>query len=186
MPEVVLLRSMDRHIEKDTVRLMVEMALKHFPELEDETIYVGILREKDEADGRANTHNRIIMFPTDKVPTFVTVFHELMHLAIEKVNENGGKLPRTEEFCSIAAMARMPPELVDEDAIPYIGAPKIPIPTNLYPELCRRALEYRKHRRDYVRWLRERLGISIWGEPNEETRQKLLAEVNEILKGVEV
>ncbi len=46
--------------------------LKNFPELQDETIYVGILRENDEADGRANTHNRIIMFRPDKVPTFVT------------------------------------------------------------------------------------------------------------------
>jgi len=186
MADIVLLKSMDRHIEKDTVRLRIEMALKHFPELQDETIYVGILRENDDAEGRANTHNRIIMFRPDKVPTFVTVFHELMHLAIEKVNENGGKLPKTEEFCSIAAMARMPPELVDEDAIPYIGVPKIPIPMSLYPELCRNALEYRKRRRDYVRWLRERIGASIWGNLNEETRQKLLAGVNEILKGVEV
>ena len=184
MAEVVLLRSMDRHIEKDTVKLMIEMSLKYFPELKDETIYVGILRENDDAEGRANTHNRIILFKPNKVPTFVTVFHELMHIAIEKVNENGGKLPKTEEFCSIAAMARMPPNWVDEDAIPYIGAPKIPIPINLYPELCRRALEYRKQRRDYIRWLRERIGANIWGEPNEETRQRLLSEVNELIEGI--
>lgn len=155
MAEVILLKSMDKHIEKDTVKLRVEMSLKYFPELNDETIYIGVLKD-DEVDGRADPINRIILFKPDKIPSFVTIFHELMHLAIEKMNENGENLPKTEEFCSIAAMARMPPDLVDEDRIPYIGI-STSIPTNLYPELCKRALEYRKRKRDYIRWLRRRI-----------------------------
>ncbi len=156
MPEVVLLKSMDRHVDRNSVKQRVETALRYFPELQDETIYIGILRENDYVDGKVNSLNRILLFRPSKVPTYVTVFHELMHLAIAKVNENGEKLPKTEEFCSISAMARMPPEFVDEKSIPYVGRP-VSVSLIDVPELCKMALQYRKRRRDYIRWLRRRI-----------------------------
>ena len=182
MAVVILLKSMNKHKHKEDVRNRIEIALNYFPELKDETIYVGILDEKDDANGRADSLNRIIKFPVDAIPSFVTIFHELAHLAIRKRVEQGEKLPTTsEEFCSIFAMARMPPELIDEDRIPYLGVPKIPM--CLIPPLCKKALEYRKKHRDYIRWLREKAGLNIWGQPDEETRMRLIREVEAILRG---
>ncbi len=155
--KIVYLRSIEKHPYKDELKRKLEQALQYFPELSGEEIYVGILPEKDPADGKADGFNRIVKFSVDRPPTFVTVFHELMHLAIHKRKENGEKLPETEEFCSIAAMARMPPEFVDEDWIPYIG--RFKISRESIPELCRSALEYRRRHRNYIQFLRKRLEV---------------------------
>lgn len=158
--EVVFLRSVDRHLFKEELSQKVKEAVKYFPELENETIYVGILDNKDYADGRADSVNRIIKFRIDVKPTYVTIFHELMHVAIRIMHERGEKVPlHSEEFCSISAMARMPPELIDEDSIPYIGTPKVP--KHLIPRICGEALEYRKHHRDYIQKCKEWLGCSV-------------------------
>jgi hypothetical protein len=181
MAKVILLKSMDNHRYKDVIKERIEIALKYYPELSHETIYVGILSEKDYAKGRADSLNKIIKFPVNEIPSFVTVFHELAHLAIRKRVEQGEKLPTTsEEFCSIFAMSRMPPELIDEDRVPYLGIPKIPI--RYIPALCKKALEYRKRHRDYIRWLREKAGLNIWGQPDEETERRLICEIEAILK----
>ena len=76
----------------------------------------------------------------------------------------------SEEFCSIFAMSRMPPELIDENRIPYLGIPKIPI--EYVPVLCKKALEYREKHRDYIRWLGEKAGHNIWGQPDEITKRR--------------
>jgi len=153
--KVIYLKSVEKHPYKDELKRKLEQALQYFPELDDEEIYIGILSEKDPAAGKADGINRIVKFAVDRPPTFVTIFHELMHLTIHKRKENGEKLPGTEEFCSIAAMARMPPELIDEDRIPYVGCFRS---RESVPELCRSALEYRKIRRNYIQFLRKRLG----------------------------
>ena len=180
MAEVILLKSMDNHIDKNVVKERIEIALKYFPELADETIYVGIL-SKDYVNGCADSLNRIIKFPVNEIPSFVTVFHELAHLAIQKRVEQGERLPLTsEEFCSIFAMSRMPPELIDENRIPYLGIPKIPM--EYVPALCKKALEYREKHRDYIRWLREKAGLNIWGQPDEITKRRLICEIEAILQ----
>ena len=180
MAEVVFLKSVDKHKFKEELIKKVKEAVKYFPELENETIYVGILDSKDDADGRADSVNRIIKFRIDVKPTYVTIFHELMHVVIRIMHEKGEKVPLTsEKFCSISAMARMPPELIDEEVIPYIGTPKVP--KHLIPEICRRALEYRKHHRNYIEKCEEWLGCSIkqWGKGSVDISVWITAETKE-------
>ena len=152
MVKVVFLESVYRYPRLyELVRHMVDIALRYFPELENEVIYVGLDRYHD---GRADTLNNIVFFNPEKPPSFVTVFHELMHLAVAVLRRKGVRVPKSEQYVSIAAIARMPPELFDEKCIPYVIDE---IPENLerkIPELCRMALEYRKHRRDYVKFLK--------------------------------
>jgi len=142
----------------------LEVALKYFPELEDETIYVGALPEKAIADAVAEPMDMIIRFNPRVKPTYVTIFHELAHLAIFKRVELGEKLPRwSEKYTSIFAMSRIPPELIDEERIPAVtNFPKHK--KHLIPELCRKALEYReRHKRDYVRFLIKAIhGFDPW------------------------
>ena len=154
MVRVVFLESVKRFPRfYRRLREMVSVALKYFPELENETVYVGVDKYHD---GRADSLNNIVFFNPKKL-TYVTIFHELMHLAVTVLRRKGVKVPDTEEYVSIAAMARMPPELVDENSIPYI-AYNIPSEVkNKIPELCRQALEYRKQRRDYIKFLRRKI-----------------------------
>ena len=136
---------------------MVSRALNYFPELEGETVYVGVRRKTCMGDvrGAADSENNIVFFNPRDPPSYVTVFHELMHLVVAKLRREGRKVPRTEAYVSIAAVARMPSHLVDENRIPYVVeevpehlAPKL-------PELCRKALEHRKHRRNYIQYLKK-------------------------------
>ena len=155
--KVVYLRSVELfYFFKEELKEKISVALKYFPELKYETIYVGVITDNS-VDGRADDVNRIIKFRVNVPPSYVTVFHELAHLAIRWLSEQGVKLPKTEEFCSIFAMARMPPELIDINKIPYIGEPRIP--KEQIPILCRKALEYRKKHRNYIQWLRKQAKI---------------------------
>jgi len=151
MARLVFLESCRFHRYEAELKRMVRHAVKYFPELADETIYVGVL-EKCTEIGKASSINRLIMFRVDVKPTYTAIFHELMHIATRVLHEKGHRVPYTsEEYCSIAAMARMPPSMVDSDTIPYIG--KARIPRHLIPKVCQQALEYRKHHRNYIQYL---------------------------------
>jgi hypothetical protein len=97
--------------------------------------------------------NNIINFVPEIKPSFVTIFHELMHL----VQHANPKMPKTEEFCSISAMARVPKELMDDDIIPYITYYSLKLRGEL-AEFCREAIKYRDNGgRDYLDYLRNEL-----------------------------
>jgi len=156
--KVVLLESVYKYPVFDVlVSMKLKEALKYFPELEGETVYVGVRRKTCLGDvrGAADPENNIVFFNPRDPPSYVTVFHELMHLAVAKLRREGRKVPRTEAYVSIAAVARMPSHLVDENRIPYVVdevpehlAPKL-------PKLCHQALEHRKHRRNYIQYLKK-------------------------------
>ena len=151
MANVVFLESVRRFPKfYRRVKRMLNTALKYFPELSGETVYVGVEKHYE---GRADSLNNIVFFNPNKPLSFVTVFHELMHLAVAAMRRKGAKVPASEQYVSIASIARMPAELYDENSIPYIIDE---IPEHLkqkIPELCRQALEYRKHRRNYIQYL---------------------------------
>lgn len=133
-------------------------ARQFWPELDGETVYVGVLHEDASAKARAHPHTRVVLVPTDTTTTLVTIHHELAHLAIRKRREGGEDLPKTsEEFCSILAVARMPSMHHDEHRVPYLGEPADSVPVADYTKICARALYYREHSRDYIqqckRWL---------------------------------
>ncbi|QIO24533.1 hypothetical protein [Haloarcula sp. JP-L23] len=128
------------------------MALAH------ETVNVGLLYENADAQAQAFGYNRLICLPPDEYTTNVTLWHELGHVAIRIRHEDGDDVAKTsEEFCSIYAMARMPPEAIDEDRIPYLGQPGVP--REEWPGVCQRALEYRADNRNYIQHCTELLQI---------------------------
>lgn len=138
------------------IRGKVRRALQDFPELADKTVTVGRLDPGDDVNGRAWFYNLIVNFPTDRRTPHMTVYHELGHLAIHVRDCRGEDVPITsEEFCSIFSVARMPPQLIDRDRISYLGEPeKRP---ERWPDICRKALQYREDNHDYIkqcqRWL---------------------------------
>lgn len=134
----------------DDLKERLYTALAFFPELSGETVNVGVLWEKADAKARAFGYNRLVEIPPDKYTTKVTLYHELGHVAIRVLNENGEDHPETsEEYCSIFSMARMPTAEVDEDRVPYLG--DVEVSKGLLPHICQMALDYREDHRDYIR-----------------------------------
>lgn len=152
----------DRLSQKATKDLndRVYDALEYFPELADETVIVGWIHPEvdDSVNGRAYSQNRMFNLRANQYTTNVTLYHELGHLAIWELRQQGEDHPKTsEEYCSIFSMARMPPKAVDEQRIPYLG--KSPLDTERFPEICERALDYRNNHRNYIQKCKEWLEI---------------------------
>lgn len=89
-----------------------------------------------------------------KYPTYWTIAHELMHLA--QFNSHG--IPGGERACDIFALARLPPEFID-DSPSYLVVPRglrskwLPRHANMAHELAVEALEMRgKGLRRYASW----------------------------------
>lgn len=148
-----------REASKD-LNSRLDDALEHFPSLQGETITVGWLHpeSEDSINGRAHSHNRMFNIPADQYTTNITLYHELGHLAIWELRQQGEEHPKTsEEYCSIFSMAKMPPKAVDEQRIPYLG--KSPLDTERFPEICERALDYREEHRNYIQKCKEWLQV---------------------------
>lgn len=142
----------------DAMRTMVPTAMKQFPELASETVSVGQIPDTDFAYARAFVNNNVVLFPTDHRPPYDTVYHELAHLAIERLAERGEDVPTTsEEYCSILAVSRMPPGHIERSDIDYLGEPTVP--SDRWPAICERALEYREEHHDYIQQCRRWLGV---------------------------
>ena len=132
--------------------------LDFFPELKYRTVYIGTI-DKNFGFNYAcvNVDNLIILFNESVILNLdaepnpeslnISIFHELMHVVVYVK-----RLPKTEEYCSIYAMARMPNDMVDSDEIPYItenGDRK----TNA--DLCRKAVEFNESgKRGYIKYLK--------------------------------
>lgn len=142
----------------ESVKKRLPIALRDFPALAHETVNVGVLYENADAQAQAFGYNRLICLPPDEPTTNVTLWHELGHVAIRVRYENGEDVAKTsEEYCSIYSVARMPPEVIDENRIPYLGEPSVP--RKEWPDICRRALEYREDHHDYIQQCKEWLEI---------------------------
>ena len=142
----------------ESVKERLPVALTDFPALAHETLNVGVLYENADAEAQAFGYNRLICLPPAQHVSNVTLWHELGHVAIRVRYEDGEDVARTsEEFCSIFSVARMPARAIHEDRIPYLGEPSVP--QEEWPEICRRALEYREDNRDYIQQCKEWLEI---------------------------
>ena len=163
----VFLRSMRQYRWRRELGIMLREAAKFFPELDDETIYVGVLDGPETHLGRADSVNNIVFFNPKVRPSYVVVFHELAHLVVAKLRREGVNVPKTEEYISVFACARMPNELFDTDHLAYIYEPIPKEHTHKIPDLCREALRYREHRRDYIKYLRNRIKQLCGGDGRE-------------------
>lgn len=136
----------------------MNQALDYFPELHHRTIHIGVLiKYRNGIFADVDEDNNVIRFNLDYLRNAksvegwnTTIFHELMHIVQQVSN-----LPKTEEFCSIHAMARMPNRLVDEDRISYItknGDRKH------NADICRKAVQYRESgKRGYIKYAKKLL-----------------------------
>lgn len=141
-----------------SIKRRLPVALQDFPALSNETVNVGVLHENADAKAKAFGYNRLICLPAKKQTSNITLWHELGHVAIRVRYESGADVSKTsEEFCSIYSVARMRPESIDQDRIPYLGEPSCP--RGDWPDICQRALEYRRNHRDYIQQCKEWLKI---------------------------
>lgn len=169
-----VLGSVEKRLTEDELtdfKRRLGTALRYFDRLNGETVTVACRKDPDrEEHSRWNPYasadpvNRLIRIPTHERCTNVTIFHELAHLAIEIADEEGADVPTTsEEYCSLYAIARQPPELIDEHRIPYLGHPDHP--KEDWPRICQKALDYRENHHAYIKKARQWLGTT--GEDDE-------------------
>ena len=135
----------------------VNRALDFFPELQHRTVYIGLLNDDlDVTYAYVDVANLIMFFNMHVIAALgdsvvdglnVCIFHELMHIVADIK-----KLPQTEKYCSVYAMARMPNDMVDDDEILYVsenGDRKV------NADLCRKAVEYNESgKRGYIKYLK--------------------------------
>ena len=144
MISIIPLESFGKHPQAEAIKAIMIEAVKYFPELEGQAVYLGVcdvLRHEDNI-ASCDIENSLIRFSNQEQITFVTVFHELMHIV-----QYQNKFPRTEESCSVHAMARMPEELIDSDCIPYLGTGD----RKTNGIVCRNAIAYKNSgKRNYI------------------------------------
>jgi hypothetical protein len=144
------------------IRSKTARALQGFDELAGKTVTIGRLDPDEDALGRAWFYNLVTLYPVDSTTPMMTVYHELAHLAIHIRRTRDEDVPITsEEFCSIFAVSRMPPEHIDRDRIAYLGYPDAP--REEWPDICERALEYRAENganSHYIQRCQEWLGVA--------------------------
>jgi hypothetical protein len=141
-----------------TLNNRVNRALEHYPELDGTTVTVAKHSDDDYGYAQADWTNNIIFLPTDEVCYYQSICHELSHLAIHQLSEQGEDVPHSsEEFCSIFTTARLSPEELDRMDISYLGVPNVP--KDEWPSLCQQALEYRENNRNYIQKAKEWLEI---------------------------
>jgi len=129
----------------EVIKKRVSRAIRDYPELAGCTVNVGVMHDSQRTDGRADWYNHLIKFPAnDEIPSRITVWHEVAHIACHKASNDGRDYAySSEEFTSILAVSRMRPGLIDEKGVPYVNATPS-APKELYPEICRAALSYRQ------------------------------------------
>ncbi len=143
----------------------LDEARSFFPELEGETVKVGITIN---VDGKADLKAKAVYFRSRNV-SFYVMGHELTHLLQEM-----GKVPKGERSCDIFTMARRV-KFCDE-APSYVKVPKRLLDEKglirkeyrgLVHETAKTALEMRKlGKKKYITWFEKNL-VEICGKESE-------------------
>ena len=135
----------------------INQAPDYFPELHMRTIHIGIIEyEKDKYEAAADVENHIILFSVNRLkhPNRYEdwnwiIFHELMHMVQFVQNTS-----KSEEYCSIHAMARMPDNLIDSDEVTYVGMGD----RRHNADICRKAMKFRESgKRGYIKYTKKLL-----------------------------
>ena len=150
MPTLRFTAIMQKRLSQRAVA-MLHTALRHFPELQHETITVGYTRANL---GAAIREQMTIRLRVRKV-CYNTIGHELTHLV-----QGNGEIPEGEKPCDIWTLARSP--LFCDDAPTYLKLPARvrqhwPEYALRVRELCVQAIAHRKTQRNYIQWLEREL-----------------------------
>jgi hypothetical protein len=143
----------------EELRNHISCGLSSFPELNGITITVAKQAKSESRYAKADNENNITFLPTHEMCRPVAIFHELSYLAIRQLYESGADIPYTNpKFCSIFSIARIPTHfLANESEIAYLGKPNVP--HRKWPQICRRTLEYRDQKQNYIKQCKEWLEI---------------------------
>jgi len=145
--KIIYLPSAKKLKHFEDLKAKLERAIKYFPEIKEVRVK-GLSQNVHWYLACCNIAGKIIEF-RDKKHRNVTIFHELMHVVQGLSNE----IPYGERACSVFAVARMPPGLV-EGVIPYIDTCKRICHKKKFPELCCQAIQARKKgHRNYIVYL---------------------------------
>jgi hypothetical protein len=166
---ILLTAPMKRRLTRRTHE-MIERALQCFPELQDATITVGYTRKhlgSATVIFRKKKLLRLIIRLRVRKVTYQTIGHELTHLVQglahgdrAEVRFGDTKVPSGEQQCDIWTLARDP--LFCDDPPTYIKLPRAirehwPEYAAQVRDLCVDAIEKRRTRRLYIRWLETEL-----------------------------
>ena len=152
-PRVHVTRPMRKQRRGDDLLHRVDICLRHFPELADRRVTVGVTKV---AEGIAVFDDFTVRFDLRRgVPSHYTIGHELTHLlqALRLV-------PYGEVQCDIWTLARG--RLFGDEAPCYLQL-SAPIRRNWrryssrVQYLCERAISERSTRRTYIHWLKQEL-----------------------------
>ncbi len=166
---------------------MIERALCHFPELNNQTIKVGYTRAhlgSASLDYRPGEETRLTIRLKVHKLTHQTIGHELTHL-VQGLSRGhrrvkaplGGDIPSGEKQCDIWTLARNP--LFGDDPPSYLRLPRVVREHwSDYAEevrrLCIAAIEKRQTYRRYIRWLEAEIKIISETPPPEPLRPRQL------------
>jgi len=141
----------------------VDRCLSLFPELDGQTIRIGITRS---ADGIAVLEDMTIRFDLRRrIPTHYVIGHELTHLL-----QALALVPHGEVQCDVWTLARSPLFLDEKPC--YLPVPprlrkRWPVWAPHVAALCAEAIAIRPRHRTYLRWLDRRLEALASGPPAE-------------------
>jgi len=152
-----MLPAVTRELDQRLTRSLAE-----FPELADRTVSVGVTKY---ADGTADAEQMRIRLRVQRgrPVSYFTIGHELTHLL-----QNGGLslVPDGEVQCDVWTLARS--ELFLDDAPGYLcrclwARVSWADHARQVRDFCLEALEFRKTRRCYLVWLRDRIERHVTG-----------------------
>lgn len=120
-----------------------------FPELHDAAITCGYIRKGYYVIGTARGWRQQIALQPDV--SNMTIAHELTHLL-----QGVDGVPHGEKACDIWAVARLPPEMLDERPhyiLRHWSRERWLAHRHAVRQLCAQAIEVRKTKRTYIKWL---------------------------------
>lgn len=149
-------------------KLRIIEVFKYYPELYNETVFVGWIAPRGWARGCAffyhpNKPLKISLQPNEKN---FTIAHEFTHLLQARKKEDL-KIPSGERPCDVWTLTRLPLELLD-DYPSYIGL-SFPMRKQWHDikervrELAFQAIELRKTKRRYIEWLEDEIRKFVIG-----------------------
>jgi hypothetical protein len=152
-PRIHVTRPLKKERRGDELLRRIAVCLRHFPELDDHKVTVGVTRT---AEGITVFEDFTVRFNLRRgVPSHYTIGHELTHLlqALRLV-------PQGEVQCDIWTLARG--RLFTDELPCYLQMPlKIRRNWRRYSArvgyLCQRAISERSTRRTYILWLKQEL-----------------------------
>jgi hypothetical protein len=147
----------------DKFKLRITTVFDYFPELHNETVYVGWIAPHGWARGccycTSATTNRLFKISLQPNETNFTIAHEFTHLLQATRKEELG-IPTGERPCDIWALTRLPLDLID-DHPSYIGnycmRKQWKVIKKTVRELAFRAIDVRRTKRQYIVWLEDEI-----------------------------